>query len=131
VRVCLCVWIWFCDIWPKAFPLFGVPLMLITINIQYWDGEWYNIFVFPHSFEVSVSSFSQVNTFCLKIVSINKDRVSEWIRTSNTLVCSLWHLVRYVAQTIQHFQFLFTIHKFPKYSQCLFHHLHNNIIPKL
>jgi len=55
---------------------------------------------------VTVISCSQVNIFYFKIVIINKDHGSEWIRTSITLMCFFWHLALYVAHTTKYFQFM-------------------------
>jgi hypothetical protein len=46
-----------------VFPVFGVSLMHIEINIQGCDGKEYKIFVVPHYLEVSVNHFAPVNLF--------------------------------------------------------------------
>ena len=94
----------------KGVSLFGVCLMHIAINIQRWIGEWYKIFVVPHSSEVSASSCIQVKIFCFTFAFVNRDHGSEWIRTFVTLVYSLWHLVLYVAFITQRCLFVFTIY---------------------
>ena len=76
--------------------------MLISINIQPLDGEKYKIFIFPYSFEVSASSFSQVWILDSRLPRIRVDKDIHYSRVF-LLAPSTVHFFHN-----PNFQFLFT-----------------------